>query len=320
MKKIGFYLPHLDLQGTGVSLYDYAFFNQSLLGNKSIMFYDEQHPATHPLVKEKFQKTLETFSVPGRENMSALASLCNKNKVDALYFSKCGRRDDGRYVEDIPTLIHVNGVQYEPHGTIYAYVSKWLSEYCSKSTAPYVSHIINLPETDDTLRTKLNIPKDAIVFGRTGGTYSWNIPFVNDVIKEIVNLNNNYYFLFVNTTPFIQHERVLFIEPFTDLLLKRKFINTCDAMIHARQEGESFGIAVGEFSFCNKPVITYSQSPEKNHLVTLGDKGLYYNDYSTLKSIFMNPGLFFNRDFNAYKNYTPQKIMHYFNEIFIKKL
>ena len=46
-------------------------------------------------------------------------------------------------------------------------------------------------------------------------------------------------------------------------------------MIHARQEGESFGIAVGEFSFCNKPVITYSQSPEKNHLVTLGDKGLY---------------------------------------------
>jgi hypothetical protein len=320
MKRIGFYLPHLDLQGTGVSLYDYAFFNQTLLGNKSVMFYDEEHPSTHPLVKEKFQKAMETISVPGRENMPALASLCNESKIDALYFSKCGRQHDGRYIDNIPTFIHANGAQHEPHGTVYAYVSKWLSDHCSGGTIPYVSHIINLPSIDQDLRSKFNIPQNGIVFGRTGGTYSWNIPFVNDVIREIVNIKNNYYFLFVNTTPFIQHERVLFIEPFSDLLLKRKFINTCNAMIHARQEGESFGIAVGEFSFCNKPVITYIQSPEKNHIVTLGDKGLYYSDYNSLKNIFLDPSLFFNRDFNAYKNYVPEKVMYYFNEVFLNKL
>ncbi len=29
-----------------------------------------------------------------------------------------------------------------------------------------------------------------------------------------------------------------------DLEYKRKFINTCDAMIHSRSEGESFGAAI----------------------------------------------------------------------------
>jgi hypothetical protein len=38
MKKIGFYLPHLDLQGTGVATYDYALLNEQILSNQSYVF------------------------------------------------------------------------------------------------------------------------------------------------------------------------------------------------------------------------------------------------------------------------------------------
>ena len=41
-----------------------------------------------------------------------------------------------------------------------------------------------------------------------------------------------------------------------DLNKKVEFISSCDAMIHARQMGETFGAAVSEFSIKNKPVIT----------------------------------------------------------------
>lgn len=36
---------------------------------------------------------------------------------------------------------------------------------------------------------------------------------------------------------------------------KTTFINTCDAMLWARHDGETFGLAIGEFSSKNKPVI-----------------------------------------------------------------
>ncbi|NBO99154.1 MAG: hypothetical protein EBU90_03370 [Proteobacteria bacterium] len=320
MKRIGFYQPHLDIQGTGVSYFDYAFYNEKILNNKSIMFYDAQHPATHPLAKEKFEKAIETIPLPGTENMNALKQACKDYEIDALYIQKCGRPNDGRFIDTVPTFIHVVGVCNEPHGTVYAYVSKWLSQHCSNETLPYVSYIIRLPETDKNFRDTLNIPSDAVVFGRTGGPYSWNIPFVNDVIKKVLEQNKNYYFIFANTQPFITHERVKFVEPFADLLIKRRFINTCNAMIHARQEGESFGAAIGEFSLCNKPVITYRLSPEKSHLQILGDKGIYYEDAQSLEKALNNIQTQLHGDYNAYKNFTPEKVMYHFNKVFISKI
>ena len=119
---------------------------------------------------------------------------------------------------------------------------------------------------------------------------------------------------------FINHERVLFIEPFADLNIKRRFINTCNAMLHARNEGESFGAAVAEFSICNKPIITYANSPEKNHIFTLKDKGIYYNDYSTLYNILNNFKPQPEKDWNAYTAFSPESVMKQFQEVFIDKL
>ena len=139
-------------------------------------------------------------------------------------------------------------MENDPHGDVYAYVSQWLSEACSGGVHPYVPHIVDLPDEHDDLRGELGIPDDATVFGRTGGRDTWSLPFANDVIKLILEKKEKYYFIFQNTERFIEHERVFFIKSTANMNYKTKFINSCDAMIHARYEGESFGLACGEFS------------------------------------------------------------------------
>jgi len=316
--KIAFYQPHLDIQGTGVSYFDYAYHNEKILGNKSYMICDSVHPATHPLAAKKFKDNLEVIELNGTENMFALEQACKDLNVDALYIQKCGRRNDGRFIESVPTFIHVVGVVHEPHGTVYAYVSEWLSK--TFNNIPFVPYMVHLPDATDNLRLSLGIPDNAIVFGRTGGPYSWNIPFVNNVISDILSQRNDIYFLFANTDRFINHDRVIFHEPFADLAYKKKFINTCDAFLHARAEGESFGASVAEFSLCNKPVITFEHSPERNHIFTLKDKGLYYSNPSTLYSILYSFVPQNDKDWNAYRDFTPINVMNKFKTVFIDKL
>ena len=51
-------------------------------------------------------------------------------------------------------------------------------------------------------------------------------------------------------------------------------------MIHARQGGESFGLAIAEFSSFNKPVLTSSihhdEGKARFHIDTLGEKVRVY--------------------------------------------
>ena len=320
MKTIGFYLPHLDERGTGVSNYEYAYFNEKILGNKSIMFYDAHDHRTHPAAKEKFEKNLQTVALNGHEDMAQLEQKIKEYSVDALYIQKCGRKDDGRYVNNVPMFIHVVGCNNDPHGIAYAYTSRWLSRDWSGGMHPYIPYIVQLPEHQNNMRERLNIKPDAIVFGTLGGTDSFNISFAPACVQECLNVRPDTYFLFGNIAPFIQHPRAIFLNAFSDLHLKRSFINTCDAMLHCRQGGETFGMAIAEFSYCNKPVITYLNSPEKAHIDQLGDKGIYYNNSESLKNILIS---FDAKDgqYNAFgEEYTPEHVMSKFNSIYINQL
>ena len=320
MKKIGFYLPHLDITGTGVCCFDYAYYNEKLIGNKSIVICDKNHPNTHPDAVNKFKSALEVIEIPGSENMGLLKQTCKEQQLDALYIITTGRKDTGRHIDEIPTFMHVTGVNNDPHGTVYAYVSEWLSNECSKNTLPFVPHMVSLPDTNENLRTTFNIPENAVVIGRTGGTYSWNIPFVNNSIYRALESRKDIYFLFANTPRFINHERALFHVPFANLEYKRKFINTCDALIHARNEGESFGLTVAEFSSCNKPVITYLNSPEKNHIFMLKEKGYFYVDENSLFNILLNFKPEQHLNWNMYESCTPEAVMQKFNDVFINAI
>jgi len=94
-------------------------------------------------------------------------------------------------------------------------------------------------------------------------------------------------------------------------------------MIHARQMGETFGAAVSEFSMRNKPIITCIGS-DNAHINILKDKCFIYNDpnslYNIFKHIISNISEIRNKDWNQYKNYTPEKIMDKFNELFIQPI
>lgn len=100
------------------------------------------------------------------------------------------------------------------------------------------------------------------------------------------------------------------------MIFKRKFINTCDGLIHAREGGETFGLTCGEFSICKKPVITWGGSEGNEHLLILKDKAVVYNNSEELETIITS----FTKDKydvneNGYMFYNPENVMKIFNDI-----
>jgi len=314
---IGFHTNSLSLRGTEIALYDYALHNQTLLGNKSIIFY-RKNGLVNQAVFDKFAKHFKMMPYEGQKQLN---QLIEKEHINLAYFIKSGERDDA-ICESAPTLIHaVFPTQPDEfHGEKYAFVSEWLSKECSNNQIPFVPHMINLPKHEGNLRSELAIPESATVLGCYGGADSFNLEFVKKEVILALEKRSDLYFLFMNITPFAKHERLLFLPGNANLTYKVNFINTSDGMIHARGIGESFGLACGEFSIQGKPVITYSMSPQRSHIEILGDKALLYKGKKGLAHILMN----FNRqtqvqqNWDAYsKLFSPVAVMRQFNSVFI---
>jgi hypothetical protein len=94
------------------------------------------------------------------------------------------------------------------------------------------------------------------------------------------------------------------------------FINTCDAMIHSRIRGETFGLSIAEFSSKGKPIIT-CPCGDLEHIFILKNKAIVYRSYDKLVEIFKNIRniLKHREDWNAYKEYTPEIIMKHFQRL-----
>jgi hypothetical protein len=125
----------------------------------------------------------------------------------------------------------------------------------------------------------------------------------------------------MNIRPFLNHPRVIFLPGCADLSAKVQFINTSDAMLHARKLGESFGLACAEFSVCNKPVFTYARSSERNHLMVLGSKAQLYSGprslYGMIKSFDRQKAAM--GDWDAYsKLFHPDVVMTKFDRELIQ--
>jgi hypothetical protein len=100
------------------------------------------------------------------------------------------------------------------------------------------------------------------------------------------------------------------------MVYKRKFINTCDALLHARDRGETFGLTCGEFAICEKPVITYGRAKENEHLLILKEKAVVYNSAFDLYNILntFTKGKY-NVENNGYMFYTPENVMNIFKNV-----
>ena len=170
------------------------------------------------------------------------------------------------------------------------------------------------------MRNSLKIPQDSIVFGYYWGSNCFDIPFVKSSISKVIDQHSNIYFLFMNINPFIVDKKVIFLKGTSSIEEKARFVSTCDAMLHARFEGETFGLACGEFSVMNKPVIAYEFPSYKSHLQILGEKAILYSDEISLIQILLNLRNYMK--FNNYDCYShafnPRSVMNKFQNVFIK--
>lgn len=186
----------------------------------------------------------------------------------------------------------------------------------SDNRIPCVPHIVWLPNDDSDLRGSLGIPPTALVVGSYGGRESFDVACAVRAVQNLLNQRSDFYFLALNVAPFVHHPRALFLPGSMDLAYKTRFINSCDAMLHARRQGESFGLACAEFSIRNKPVISYSHAKHRHHHHVLGQKGMYYADSDSLEALVMGlqPTLMKAQDWDCYtRRYSPERVMDLFD-------
>ena len=258
---IGFFTNQLCERGTTRALFDYAHYNETLLGNKSFIFYTSNFGHyTNNKVVEKFQTRFKDrlFCVDHPWSGTGyfpkiLEDLFLKYNISHIYNIKAGEKDN-RLSKVAKNCIHCVFNATEPHGEIYSTIAPWVNG--NNGTYPVVPHMINLPKHDRTIRKKLNIPEKAVVFGGYGGKDNFNLNFVQKVVYNIAKTNSNIYFLFANFNKFCPSlPNIIHLSTIIDLNEKVEFINSSDAMLWARAGGETFGLAIGEFSTLNKPVI-----------------------------------------------------------------
>ena len=320
--KIGFLSNKLTLRGTEVNLYDYARYNEEILKNESVILtrpYDHvlihSRKDVHPAAYKKFQ---DRFKVEYYINPNDIIDIVKKNNIDVLFIEKAGDPNDGLVFDCCKTIIHCVFTSLKCHGTAYTVISQHINDI-SKTNYKILPNIVDIYETDENLKKDLNIPDNAIVFGTYSGADEFNIDYVIKVIRDIVNdpKYDNIYFIFMNVIPFMREtNRIRFLDGTADMQLKRKFINTCNGMIYGRNDGETFGIACGEFSICNKPVIAKSFANARAHFDILKDNMIKHSNYNELHDTLTNWNKY-NKDVsnNDYNLYRPEKVMEIFKEV-----
>ena len=326
MVKIVFWDNCLCERGTTVSLFNYAYYNKTLLGNESVIMYNTTRIENDAEVIAKFQKNFQVIGVP---DFSMVDNILSNINCDIFYITKAGGYE-GQVSRVCKTVVHCVFNYSQPHGNVYAGISNWINGgngINGDRVFPVVPYMVDLPaDTDKNMRKELNIPEDAVVYGRHGGYGQFDIPYVHNIVYNVAKEYPNIYFLFLNTQKFCPDlPNIIHLGRIIDIEKKIEFINTCDAMLWARTGGESFGLSIGEFSIKNKPIfVTHSgegfgvNKGDIAHVYLLGDKGLWYNE-TNLKDMLINfdKKEMAKKDWNAYKDYTPEKVMQIFKKEFI---
>ena len=294
-ESFAFHTNHLCERATSVSMYDYAYHLKEKYN--IIIFYK----TCNEMVIKKFEKYFECYKY---QTIQQIQEIVDSKSIKYFYSIRSGEKDF--LITNCKNLIH-SVFKMDQHGDINASVFK---------SKLWVPPMINLPKTEGNFRNVLGIPQDAIVIGRYGGFSEFNITYVHNIILNFTGI----YFLFANTKNFGESKFIIYLPKIIDLERKSLFINTCDAMIHARNEGETFGLSIAEFSTFNKPIIT-CRGIINQHLDILGEKAIIYNSPNSLKIILNGIQQIINSktDWNAYTSFTPKLVMDIFSKIFIHK-
>lgn len=325
IKNVAFFVRHFSERGTELSIFNYAKYNRTILGNKSLIIAFNKYNSSK---SKKFINTSRSvfekeFRIINIENINEIKEIITKEKLTHAYIQSHGFYRDFYKLErkdiwgECKTIYHyVFGPMARQGSDIRCVIGEDLNKKYFKKI-PVLPYMVLKHRSYGDLRGILKINKDALVIGRHGGESTFDINFVKNVIKEILNQRKDIIFLFLNTQEFYKHERIIYLPKTTSSKYKSQFIDTCDLMIHARKDGETFGLAVAEFSAANKPVITYAKSKDKEHLRILNKNSLVYRNKKELFKIFkeINREYILSKEWNSYKNYEPEIIIEKFNKI-----
>lgn len=305
---IAFIINDFCVRGTEAVTFAYAHYNEVLLGNKSVIVHRPDvgkgrvTPDVTQSARDMFTQRFQVYSLPDRDIDALLAEL----GVDVCVVSCYGVPTYMPW--SVPTVAHcVFRADLDLGSSLRVAVSNWVS----KGAVRVLPNVIDLDPSDGTdLRAELGIPPDAFVFGRHGGWETFDVPWARDVVAEVAAARPDVYFVFMHTQPFPAPPNVKFIEGTVDRRRKRKFIDTCDAMVHARQMGETFGCAVGEFAVCGKPVVTV-ETGDLAHVQILGDRAVVARGPQDLAAALMDTKRLESIEMrgNGFEAYLPHRIM-----------
>ncbi|MBO6758620.1 MAG: hypothetical protein JJ902_19965 [Roseibium sp.] len=313
--RIGFQAGGINERGMSVALHDYAGGTQAILGHDVVVFYCPQK--SHPQGVEKFK--LSGLRLVPFDPDADLTAISDPFDLDFCYFITSGEKTR---TDIAASRIGVHAVfrQFQPHGDVYAYVSKWLSDWMTGGRAPFVPHIVDLPQPVKTRRAEFGIPENAFVVGRYGGKDQFNIPFAQQAVAEALDKRSNLHFLFVNTDRFIDHPRAVFLPAVIGPQDKADFIATCDAGLNAKKIGESFGLANAEFLALGRPVFTWAGGMDQNHVCLSPDPDWLYKtrrDLVALLTGYEPSAADADKAVSAMCAYRPEAVMAQFNEVFL---
>lgn len=337
---IVFHSNQIAERGTETAIIDYALANEEILNNISIISF----PSYKILNTERYDYIKSRFQTIEYQEKKDLHALLVANKADLLYIIEDGEAYPDT-VDLLPekrpykTFVHAVFSTKRKHGDFYCPISNYLNK-AYHTHYPVLPHIVKtMFHTNSDLRKELSIPASATVYGCYGGKNSFSIKFAQDSVLKIAREDSTRYFIFMNIEPFTIEKipNIIFLPGTTDPVFKEMFINTSDAMLHARADGETFGLSVGEFSIKNKPVITYKPSFMNRikdwlrpflgkrpiyataHLENLKQKSITYSNSKQLISILQTDlttakQTCINYDCFSQK-YSPQNVITIFNRI-----
>ena len=323
--KILFHNKTLNYRGVTNSIVDYAYWNQEILNNESVLVYQKNYSAegldtgSKPEVIEEISKRFKVLSYETSEELEKIAE-----QYDVMYTQKAGHVDDD-IVYSTRLAVHCVFQYCQPHGDAYAYISRWLANKMSilspDEPFDYVPYVVNLPPImpgmREAMRDALGIPRNAYVIGRHGGYATFDIESVHLSLPVLCDRNPNLWFVLANTRPLVQHPRIIYAPPFFGGHTKTMFISACDAAIHARGLGESFGLGICETLFHNKPVLACEVGFDENHIELLSSHNLIYAENEFIQKVEE----LMNRQNEHWSDitlpYTPQEVMAKFKKVFL---
>jgi hypothetical protein len=282
--KVAFHNPNVSIRGTFAAMVDYAEMNQTILGNESILFMSRSRAAPYLADLPALTRGLPVVLY---DKPAELAHGIRGFGAD-FFYQICPGFFQVLPKVSCPIGIHAVFPHSEFFGEKYLYFSAWLARVMTRCPERFVPPLVRRYRSRDTLRPELGIPEKAKVFGRHGGWDTFNIPFVHQAVARHARKFPCDHFIFINTEPVSGTQNlknVHYLAATIDPEAKGKFLSTCDAMLHARLHGETFGLAVGEFAVLGKPVITFGGSRERAHLDMLGKHGRVYRTDQELRDI-----------------------------------